>query len=122
MYLEAKSLELKALSEQALKSQLHSELKKRRIGLTEIPIATGFSRVGLTRLISKLDNSYRVRLNRVKNLVTQQCYQVELWNNSMRYDKWHPQGPLCALICRRARYEAGLYESINVSDMIEDGN
>ncbi|GJV39213.1 RNA-directed DNA polymerase, eukaryota, reverse transcriptase zinc-binding domain protein [Tanacetum coccineum] len=43
-------------------------------------------------------------------------------NTSMWYDKWHPQGPLCALICRRARYEAGLSESINVSDMVEDGD
>nr|GEV17300.1 hypothetical protein [Tanacetum cinerariifolium] len=43
-------------------------------------------------------------------------------NTSMWYDKWHPQGPLCAMISRRARYEAGLSKSINVSDMIEDGN
>nr|GEX01225.1 hypothetical protein [Tanacetum cinerariifolium] len=42
-------------------------------------------------------------------------------NTSMWYDKRHPQGPLCALISRRARYEAGLSKSVNVSDMVEDG-
>ncbi|GKE31842.1 hypothetical protein Tco_1451164 [Tanacetum coccineum] len=51
---------------------------------------------------------------------------IQVWGNgkgtSMWYDKWHSQGPLCEVISKRARYEAGILENFNVSDMIEDEN